>query len=85
MLIGSYATNPLETAQLLAPDFKLDAFTTFDLHAEIRSNDNRWIFTVFCRNVTDEYYETGAFDNNATLSAYNGAPATYGATIALRY
>jgi len=64
---------------------KIDAYTLLDLRAGAETQDGRWRFTIWGRNVTDEYYWTLAEHVSDTTVRFAAMPATYGISVALRY
>lgn len=65
--------------------YAIDSYTLVDLRAGMRTNDDRWHFQVWGKNVTDEYYWTNIVASYDTLTRYPGLVATYGATISYEY
>ncbi len=65
----------------VAPASVIDAFTTVDLRAGIKSLDERWSLSVWGRNVFDEYYWTNQFVTQDVVVRYAARPATYGVTL----
>lgn len=63
----------------------IDGYTLLDLRAGVASADDRWTFSVWGRNVTDTYYWTNAYKISDVSARFAGMPATYGASISLRY
>ncbi|MBP7335492.1 TonB-dependent receptor [Niveispirillum sp.] len=58
-------------------------YVLVDLRAGIETDDERWRFEIWGRNVFDKYYVTGTKKVGDFTSSFTGAPATYGIT--LRY
>jgi outer membrane receptor protein involved in Fe transport len=54
------------------------------LDLRVGVENDSWRFQLFGRNVTDEYYWTGAAHVNDVLYRYTGMPATYGFTLTYR-
>ncbi|WP_313800908.1 TonB-dependent receptor [Sphingobium sp.] len=59
--------------------------TTLDLSAGIGPADDKWHLTIWGRNVTNEYYWTGVSMVIDIVTRNAAMPATYGATLSLRY
>tara|TARA_R110000772_G_scaffold31812_11_gene78230 strand:- start:714 stop:3086 length:2373 start_codon:yes stop_codon:yes gene_type:complete len=64
-----------------APSSVIDAFTTVDLRAGVKSADGRWSVGIWGRNVFNEYYWTNQFVTQDVVVRYAAKPATYGATV----
>jgi outer membrane receptor protein involved in Fe transport len=62
----------------LSEIYKLPSYTMLDLRAGIEAPDGDWRFTVWGRNVTDEYSVTNVIEGNDALGRYTGPTATYG-------
>ena len=67
------------------PLLKIDAYALLDLRAGIKSDDGTWRFSIWGRNVTNKYYWTTADHIADTTVRYTGKPATYGATLSVRF
>jgi iron complex outermembrane receptor protein len=65
--------------------FEIKDYGTLDLRAGIKSQDDRWSFQVWGKNVTNSYY----WDNVAfffdTVTRWPARPATYGATLSVKF
>ena len=61
------------------------AHTLLDLRAGVESPDGKLRFTVYGRNVTNEYYWTAAYRITDTTVRYTGQPVTYGASLAFKF
>ncbi|SCW34034.1 Outer membrane receptor proteins, mostly Fe transport [Sphingobium faniae] len=64
-----------------APSSVISSFTTVDLRAGIKAIDDRWTFSIWGRNVFNEYYWTNQFVTQDVVVRYAAKPATYGATL----
>ncbi|VVT10511.1 TonB-dependent receptor [Erythrobacter sp. EC-HK427] len=73
------------TPLLPADDFVIESRTLLGLRAGLATDDDRWRFTLFGENVTNESYTTAVSTFLDTLIRYRGAPSTYGASISYRY
>ena len=66
------------------PDvLNIKSYTLIDLRAGVESG--AWRFQLWGRNITNEYYWTGAAHVNDVLYRYTGMPATYGFTLSYRF
>ncbi|AOR80562.1 TonB-dependent receptor [Novosphingobium resinovorum] len=63
--------------------FKLNARALLDLRAGIEMGDVT--FSIWGRNVTDKFYITNSLRQNDADIRFVGAPATYGATVNVRF
>lgn len=70
---------------LRADYFDIESYTTVDLRAGVTSGDERWKFTVYGRNVFNEYYLTSPTYYGDARWSMAGRPAIYGASISFRY
>lgn len=61
------------------------AHTLIDLRAGVEAPDGKWRFSVYGRNVTNQYYWTAAYRITDTTVRYAGQPVSYGATLAFRF
>lgn len=77
LLYNSGTNSTLGTA----PSSEIDAFTTVDMRAGIKSLDDRWSFSVWGRNVFNEYYWTNQFVTQDVVVRYAARPVSYGATL----
>jgi iron complex outermembrane receptor protein len=67
------------------PSLEIKAYGTLDLRAGLDSNDGKWRFQVFGRNVTNTYYWTQAIRAYETAVRFAGQPASVGASVTYRY
>ncbi|NML89098.1 TonB-dependent receptor [Sphingobium sp. TB-6] len=67
------------------PTLAIDGYTLIDLRAGIASANDRWRFSIWGRNVGDKYYWTNAYKIADVSARFAGMPATYGATLSVRY
>jgi iron complex outermembrane recepter protein len=63
----------------------IDGYTLLDLRAGVGSEDDRWKLSVWGRNITNKYYWTNAYKIADISARFAGRPATYGATLSIRY
>ena len=68
-----------------APNSVIDSFTTVDLRVGIKAADDAWSFSVWGRNVFDEYYWTNQFVTQDVVVRYAAMPASYGATVKFEF
>ncbi|MDB5968401.1 MAG: hypothetical protein JWQ90_851 [Hydrocarboniphaga sp.] len=64
---------------------KIDGYALLDLRAGVATADGKWRFSVWGRNLTDEYYWTIADHISDTTVRYTGMPTTVGVSVAYRY
>jgi outer membrane receptor protein involved in Fe transport len=69
----------------LAELYNLPSYTMLDLRAGIQAPDGDWRFTVWGRNVTNEYSATNVLIANDVIARYAGQPATYGVTFSHKF
>jgi iron complex outermembrane receptor protein len=67
------------------PISDIDPYALLDLRAGIGRTDGAWRLSIFGKNVTDKYYWTNTLHAYDTDIRYAGRPATYGATLSIRY
>ena len=77
--------TPRSEAYTTASDYELNAHTLVDLRAGVNSQDGKWRFQLWGRNVFNEYYWIHVVKIQDTLARITGRPATFGATLTLRY
>ena len=80
--------NPVTlTASALGgtPIFKINDYTLVDLRAGVESASGRWRWSVWGKNVFNQYYWQNVQANFDTISRLAGRPATYGTSIAFKY
>lgn len=65
--------------------FDLPSYALVDLRAGIQAANESWRLTIWGKNVTNEFYVTNAFRAVDTIVRFTGRPATYGATLAVKY
>jgi iron complex outermembrane receptor protein len=65
--------------------FDLPAYALVDLRVGIRDANDRWGLSIWGKNVTNSFYVTNAFRAVDTIVRFTGRPATYGATISVKY
>lgn len=67
------------------PILAIDGYHLVDLRAGLASANDRWRVSVWGRNVGDKYYWTNAYKIADVSARFAGMPATYGATLSVRY
>ncbi len=65
--------------------YQMDGYTLVDLRAGIKDSDDKWEFMLFGKNVFNKYYLTNRVTLADAIVRYPGRPATYGATIRVKY
>ena len=70
---------------LPATDFEIGSYTTLDLRAGVKSDDNRWRASIYGQNVTNKSYLTAISTYADTLIRYRGKPTIYGVSVAYKY
>ena len=85
--VGANYSYRTETNATLGEDplHVIDAYGLLDLRAGFGAPDGAWRFSVWGRNVTDEYYWNNVARAIDTVSRYAGMPATYGVSLTFRY
>lgn len=73
---ANFPSNGIEIA--------LPGYTLLDARVGVSAKDDSWRFTIWGRNITDEYYVIS--DNNSVDVRYRyaGMPVTYGATLSFK-
>jgi len=67
------------------PVGRLNSRTLVDLRAGYGSSDGSWQAYLWGRNVTNEKYQNYVFRVTDTVIGYAGRPATYGATLSVKF
>jgi iron complex outermembrane receptor protein len=65
--------------------FGIDAYGLLNASVGIHDMDDRWRFSIWGRNITDEYYWTSVASNANVVVRFPGQPLTFGATLSLSY
>ena len=78
--IGSVAA-PDSTSKDVPFSAYLPDYTVYNARVVVSSFDDRWRFTFWGRNVTDEYYWHSTAGSNSTSTRINALPRTYGVTL----
>jgi iron complex outermembrane recepter protein len=68
-----------------APQLVIKAYGVLNLTAGLESENKRWRFEVFGKNVTNTYYWNSVNYIADSTVRFAGAPMTYGARLSLRY
>ena len=66
-------------------DYHIRGYALLDLRAGIDGPNRDWTFTLWGRNVTNQYYWTTADHFTDVITRYAGMPVTYGASFSLRF
>lgn len=64
---------------------RIDAYTLVDARAGIGAEDQRWMASVFVRNVFNEYYWNNVARLSDVVRRYTGMPRTFGVQLSLNY
>ncbi len=78
---ASYSWVDKQFAQLGDPNAQYGQVKGANAQASIGSDDERWLLTLWGRNITDEESETYSFSGFAGRTVYRQQPATYGVTL----
>jgi outer membrane receptor protein involved in Fe transport len=63
----------------------LPSYTVVNLRAGVEWNDGRYSFTAWGKNVFNKYYVQNVIASYDTIYRLSGRPATYGATLAVKF
>ncbi len=74
-----------ENDVLRADFFKIPSYKTVDLRAGVRAQDGSWRFTIYGRNVFNEYIITSPTFYHDAYFNMTGKPAIYGGSLSIRY
>jgi outer membrane receptor protein involved in Fe transport len=77
--IGGLGFSVGDTAPI-ADAFLLDSYTLFGVQAGIKSSDDRWVLSLWGRNITDEYVVNNTRNSGDSILAWTGMPTTWGVT-----
>ena len=77
---ASYSWVDSQFAQLGDPNAQYGAIKSTNAQVSVGADDERWMVTVWGRNITDEESETYSFSGFAGRTVYRQQPATYGVT-----
>ncbi|MFC0306083.1 TonB-dependent receptor [Rhizorhabdus histidinilytica] len=83
-VIGGDIPPPV-TRSALANPLLIHGYALVDLRAGVASADGQWRFMVFGKNVLNQYYWSNVVASFDTIGRYAGRPATYGASVSVRY
>ena len=67
------------------PAFFIPKYTLLDVRASVGAADDAWRLSLWGKNVTNEFYLTNALRDVDTIVRFTGRPATYGATMAVKF
>lgn len=65
--------------------YELDSYGIFNLRARLGTADERWMLSVWGRNITDEFQAINVYQIADVVGRYTGMPATYGISVDYRY
>ncbi|MEQ1784112.1 MAG: TonB-dependent receptor, partial [Hyphomonadaceae bacterium] len=68
-----------------SPSYVIDAYGLVNASAGIHDLNGKWAFSLWGRNITDEYYWTSVASNANVVVRFPGMPVSYGATLTLNY
>jgi outer membrane receptor protein involved in Fe transport len=87
-VIGGDLNPKTLTASALSqgtPIFGVKGYTLVDLRAGLKSSDGRWRFSLWGKNVFNNYSWENVIATFDTVSRYPNKPATYGVSVAFKY
>jgi iron complex outermembrane recepter protein len=67
------------------PLFDIDAYTLVDGRVGIKTDDGRWKFSVWGKNLTDEYYWHSVIRVQDSVVRVAGMPRTYGVSLGVEF
>lgn len=67
------------------PIFDVDSYNLWGFNFLIRPSSDKWEFSIFGRNLTDEYYWTSVQTQTDTTFRYAGMPRTMGASLRVNF
>jgi iron complex outermembrane recepter protein len=73
---GDFIPNPL---------FRIPSYALLDAYAGVKTDDGKWSFQLWGRNITDRYYWTSQNANVESVVRYAGLPVTYGISVSYRH
>jgi outer membrane receptor protein involved in Fe transport len=65
--------------------YKVPDYSVANVSVGVRGAEDRWSFSLWSRNVLDEYYWTAVASNANVVVRFPSPPRTYGATIGVRF
>ena len=65
--------------------YKIPSYGTVNASVGLGSSDDRWSFTLWSRNLLDEYYWSAVASNANVVVRFANPPRTYGATFAVNF
>jgi outer membrane receptor protein involved in Fe transport len=68
-----------------ADPYSIDQYTLVDVRAGVQSKDEKWRFSVWGKNVTNQYYWTNVVAAFDCIVRYSGMPATYGVSATYQF
>ena len=67
------------------PLYDIKAYTTVNAGIGVKANDDSWAFSLWARNLFDQYYWTAVASNANVVVRFPGQTRTWGATAAFRF
>lgn len=67
------------------PNFRINGYGLLNASIGIHALDDRWELSIWGRNLTDTYYWTSVASNANVTVRFPGQPATYGASLTVKY
>jgi outer membrane receptor protein involved in Fe transport len=74
-----------KNSTLRADAFEIPSYKTVDLRAGVSGNDGQWTFSIYGRNVFNEYYISSPTYYGDARWSMTAKPAIYGASVKLRF
>lgn len=82
---GYVPANGYRSVVPLGETYKIDGYTLVDLRAGVEAADGSWRFSVFGKNVFNQYYINNTYLNFDTVGRLTGMPVTWGATLGFKF
>lgn len=83
---GSVSYRSATTADYdSSPLFDIDSYPLVDARAGVTSGDGQWRFSVWGKNLTDEYYANSVIRVQDTVVRVAGLPRTYGVSLGVKF
>ncbi|MGD9665241.1 MAG: TonB-dependent receptor, partial [Novosphingobium sp.] len=65
--------------------FRIKSYETVDARLGIKSEDDKWRFTLWGKNIFNTYYWNNVVAGFDTIVRFTGRPATYGASVGFKF